>query len=72
MTTKKPEIRIIKRSEKAASEKPQENTEKSAKTAGDSAREIANTVASWVKEFKRVKGQGPKLGGRLVDGKKFA
>jgi hypothetical protein len=61
MTTK-PGIRIIKRSEKAASEAPRETSVKKAKTPGDSAREAAATVASWVREFKEkrvVRGRLP-------------
>ena len=50
MTTK-PVIRIIKRSEKAAPEAPQDTAVKKAKTPGDNAREAAATVASWVREF---------------------
>jgi hypothetical protein len=72
MTTKKTGIRIIKRAEKAASEQPQESVLKNAKSASDSAREIATTVASWVQEFQRKrggKGQGARAIGRLFPAK---
>ena len=72
MKTKKTGIRIIKRSEKTASEQPQETLLKNAKSASDSARDIATTVASWVREFQQKRGgrgQGRKALGRLFPAK---